>query len=434
MQRYFQIHRQPAKLSCMKKYSQPLLLRVITAGILILLMPACSKYGNKNTQAQTYTMYSDLVYKAKTDVLASINGNAAQPIDHAGKIYIKDNYIYLNEVNRGIHIIDNSNNSHPVQVAFLSIPGNLDIAIKGNTLYADMYTDLLALDISNPRLAKLTGQVNNFFVGRSYAFGIYAANTDSIVVDWKEKDTTIFVDQYPVNNGGGVLFDAANAGPRKSTGTAGSMAGMVLMNNYLYAITEMHSLGIVDISNPVAPKLDSTFFAGFDLQTIYPFEDKLFLGSAIGMFIYDVSDPRHPVSMGEFTHGHACDPVITDGSYAYVTLHSGSSCGGDQNELDVIDVKDLLHSKLVKTYQLTKPTGLCKDGDLLFICDGDAVKIYNAAYPAGLQFQQQIASKEPYDIIAVNKKALVVNSEGLYQYDYSDMRHIRLLSFLATKK
>ncbi|HRI23003.1 MAG TPA: hypothetical protein PLA68_18720, partial [Panacibacter sp.] len=142
----------------MKKYSQPLLLRVITAGILILLMPACSKYGNKNTQAQTYTMYSDLVYKAKTDVLASINGNAAQPIDHAGKIYIKDNYIYLNEVNRGIHIIDNSNNSHPVQVAFLSIPGNLDIAIKGNTLYADMYTDLLALDISNPRLAKLTGQ------------------------------------------------------------------------------------------------------------------------------------------------------------------------------------------------------------------------------------------------------------------------------------
>ena len=207
---------------------KPLL--IIAVSFIALSLTNCSKDNNKviQTQPQTYTIYSDLVYKAKKDVLASINGNAAEAIAHAGKIYIKDNYIYLNDVNRGIHIIDNSNASKPVQIAFLAIPGNLDIAIKGNILYADMYTDLLALDISNPRQATLTGEVNNFFMGRNYSFGIYASNTDTIVVDWKEKDTTVLVNQYPYIDGGGIFFQNANSGPMKSTGTAGSMAGMVL--------------------------------------------------------------------------------------------------------------------------------------------------------------------------------------------------------------
>lgn len=420
----------------MKKNNQLITLQVFAIACTICLLSGCSKDSAvKTKEAFTYTLYSDFVYKAKADVLASINGNPAQSIDHAGKLYLKDNYIYLNEVKKGIHVIDNSNPSHPTQVAFLSIPGNNDIAIKGNILYADMYTDMLALDISNPRQVTLTGKLDNFFVGNTYFTGGPNTNvSDSILVDWKQKDTTIFADHYPEYNGGGILLQNATPGVKSNSGTAGSMAGMVMIGNYLYAITEMHSLGIVDISNPAAPKLDSNFFAGFDLQTIFPFQDKLFLGSAIGMFIYDVSNPESPVKVGEFTHGRACDPVITDGSYAYVTLHAGDGCGGDQNELDVIDVKDLLHSQLVTTYPLTKPTGLSKDGNLLFICDGDAVKVYNASNPSKLILLNQIKSNEPYDIIAANHKAMVVTKDGLYQYDYNFISNIRLLSFLPAKK
>lgn len=397
-----------------------------------LLFSACIKDTFKQTK--TYTIYS-AVYKQKSDVLASVNGNATEPVEHAGKIYIKGNYIYLNEVNQGIHIIDNSNPSSPLQIAFLSIPGNLDIAIKGNILYADMYSDLLALDITDPRHAKLTGTVANLFTGRAYINGIQSTTTDQVAVGWIKKDTTVMADQVYFGNCNGCLFDMGPAlSASTSTGTAGSMAGMVLINDYLYAITEMHSLGIVDIGNAPVPKLDTSFFAGYDLQTIFPFEDKLFLGSAVGMFMYDVSDPQHPASLGEFTHGRACDPVITDGHYAYVTLHAGDGCGGDANELHVIDVNDLLHTHLIKTYPLTKPTGLSKDGDLLFVCDNTAVKVYNAAAPDALQLLQQITSNEPYDIIAANNKAMVVCNKGLYQYDYSDINHIRLLSFFATKK
>ena len=416
----------------MKKNNSLMPWRIFVFTGITLLFSACIKDTLKQTK--TYTIYS-AVYKQKSDVLASVNGNATEPVEHAGKIYIKGNYIYLNEVNQGIHIIDNSNPSSPLQIAFLSIPGNLDIAIKGNILYADMYSDLLALDITDPRHAKLTGTVANLFTGRAYINGIQSTTTDQVAVGWIKKDTTVMADQVYFGNCNGCLFDMGPAlSANTSTGTAGSMAGMVLINDYLYAITEMHSLGIVDIGNAPVPKLDTSFFAGYDLQTIFPFEDKLFLGSAVGMFMYDVSDPQHPASLGEFTHGRACDPVITDGHYAYVTLHAGDGCGGDANELHVIDVNDLLHTHLIKTYPLTKPTGLSKDGDLLFVCDNTAVKVYNAAAPDALQLLQQITSNEPYDIIAANNKAMVVCDKGLYQYDYSDINHIRLLSFFATKK
>ena len=403
-----------------------------------LLFAACKKdtiTNNKNTK--TYTIITP-VYKSKATVLASLNGIASQAIMHAGKIYIKDNFIYLNDLNKGIHVIDNSNPSQPVQIAFLSIPGNLDIAIKGNILYADMYSDLLALDISNPHQARITHTLENFFTGRSYVNG-YNVNVDgNIAVEWLERDTTVSVDQYPYTNCDPCAFDGGiltmNAAGVKSSGMAGSMAGMVLMNDHLYAITEMHSLGIVDISNPSLPSLDSNFFAGYDLQTVFPFKGKLFLGSAVGMFMYDVTDPKHPVAAGEFSHGRACDPVIADDHYAYVTLHAGDGCGGDANELHVIDINNLQNAQLVKTYQMTKPTGLSKDDNLLFVCDDTEVKVYNAANPASLQLLKKIKSSGPYDIITGNNKAMIVCNDGLYQYDYSDLNNIRRLSFMAAKK
>ncbi len=414
-----------------------LTISALTAYVFFLL-PGCSKDGNKTkTERYTYTIYSNPVYKSRSAVLASINGDANTAIQQAGKLYIKDNFIYVNEVNKGIHIINNSNPSKPVQVAFLSIPGNLDIAIKGNILYADMYDELLALDITDPHHAKLTNSIKNFFTGRSYIGNYFTNDSDEVVVDWSQKDTTIEW-TTTIDPGGcnGCGFETLNssAAPLKSSGTAGSMASMVLMNNYLYAISEMHSLGIVDVSNPSNPKLDSSFFAGYDLETIYPFEDKLFLGSQIGVFMYDVSDPQHPVSIGQFEHGTACDPVIADANYAYVTLHSGTYCGGDANELDVVDISNITNSQLVKSYGLVSPKGLSKDGSLLFVCDSTNVKVFNAANPSALTLTQSIASKSPYDVISGNKKLIVVNADGLYQYDYSNINAIKLLSFIAAKR
>lgn len=123
------------------------------------------------------------------------------------------------------------------------------------------------------------------------------------------------------------------------------------------------------------------------------------------------------------------DPVIADNQYAYVTLHSGTTCLGYNNQLDIVQLNNLSNAELVKTYNLTNPHGLSKDGNLLFICDGtDGLKIFDASNVQNLQLIKQFPGLETYDVIANNKIALVVAKDGLYQYDYSNVNNIHLLS------
>lgn len=419
----------------MKKNISHALLCLLTISCAAFLQSGCRKDHVKKTYTTTTYTISTPVFKDRYVVMAQINGIANEPIKNAGKIYIKDQFIFLNEVDKGIHVINNSNPAHPVQTAFLNIPGNQDIAVKGNILYADMSADLLAIDITNISHVRVTKTLYNFFASRSW-------NNDSnqVITDWIKKDTTVTYENYGNQCNGCQLNMAVpsiqNYSNTKNSqaGVSGSMAQMVLISNYLYAITEPHSLGVINISNAAAPSVAGTISAGFDLQTIYPFEGKLFMGSAVGLFMYDVSDPENPVKLGEFSHGRACDPVVTDGKFAYVTLRAGTACGGSANELNVINVENLLHPSLVKTYPMTSPAGLSKDGNLLFICDGKSgVKLYNAADPAHLRLLSQIDSKEPYDIIAGNNKALVVAKDGIHQYDYSNIYNIRQLSVISVE-
>ena len=74
---------------------------------------------------------------------------APTEVEKAAKIYnYKDGEIILiNEKNKGIHIIDNRVKETPKNVAFIEIPGNVDMAIKDGYLYVDSFTDLVVMDI-----------------------------------------------------------------------------------------------------------------------------------------------------------------------------------------------------------------------------------------------------------------------------------------------
>src|SRR6185369_422995 len=103
----------------------------------------------KDHCTQTYSFFSP-VYKTTAQVRANIKSNPEQPIERVAKLYIKGRYIFLNELDKGIHIIDNIDPAAPRNVAFITIPGNMDMAVKGNTLYADAYTDMITLNITDP--------------------------------------------------------------------------------------------------------------------------------------------------------------------------------------------------------------------------------------------------------------------------------------------
>lgn len=84
-------------------------------------------------------------------------------MENPGKIYIRGQYLFVNDRFEGIHIVDNGNPSQPNKIAFIQIPGNIDMAVKGNYLYADNGTDLIVLDISQPQAVKIGKRIDNAF-------------------------------------------------------------------------------------------------------------------------------------------------------------------------------------------------------------------------------------------------------------------------------
>ncbi|WP_207510745.1 LVIVD repeat-containing protein [Longitalea luteola] len=409
-----------------------LVLQLMVTVILIGFFSNC----DKEKATRTYTWYEP-VYKTLTEVRAGMKSGPAQALKHPGKIYIYGNYIFLNEQNEGIHIIDNTQPAAPKRISFIPIPGNVDLAVNGNTLYADSYSDLVTFDISNPQAVVVKKFTSDAFPNRIYYYSNYnSRNPDSIKipVSWIRHDTTLPADQYPRSLLGLDYIASssfASSAPGKS-GIGGSMARFTLLNNYLYTVTD-RELYAFDISTPQDPQfVKKSFIDNQLIETIYPFKNKLFIGSTQGMFIYDVSTPGNPVKQAQFTHARSCDPVIADDNTAYVTLRSGTFCGGNINQLEAINITDIFRPTLIKTYSMTNPFGLGKDGNVLFICDGkDGVKVYDAAQPADLKLIKQISGMETYDVIAWNKKALVVAKDGLYQFDYSNVNQIRLLSKIS---
>ncbi|MGI8636456.1 MAG: LVIVD repeat-containing protein, partial [Segetibacter sp.] len=364
------------------------------------------------------------------EVRASIKNDAPSPIAKPGKIVVLGNYIFLNEVDKGVHIIDNTNPAAPVNKYFISIPGNVDIAVKGNTLYADLYKDLVTIDISNPSAIAVKNITKNVFPPRYYQ-SFANSDTGRIIVDWIKKDTVVNAADQRAPGGFYQNYSAssmASAPVPSAIGVSGSMARFAILNNYLYAVTD-YSLNVFDISQPDNPVFTNQKNIGWQIETIFPFKGNLFIGSRTGVFIFSIANPAQPSQLSMCGHLTLCDPVIADDKYAFVTLRGGTTCGGKLNQLDVLDISNISNPRNVKSYPLTNPKGLSKDGNLLFICDGEAgLKVFDASDVNNLKLLQTISGIDSYDIIAVNNIAIVVTTDGLYQYDYTNSKQVTLKS------
>ena len=404
----------------------------------LLLLSACMK----DTVTEQYTFYRP-VYRTRDEIKSNIKSNIALAIQQPGKIVSKDHYVFLNEVDKGIHIIDITNPAKPVNIAFIDIPGCIDLAIKDSYLYADCYTDLVTLDISDPLHVSVKQFLNGVFPHRYYQG--FMADTTKVIKEWIRVDTSINKRfsgtlTHPVNRdsqsqaflsissyaGGSLSGYSVSSG---GVGVAGSLARFALLNNRMYTVSQK-DLKVFNIVAPASPSfVSSVSLQQGNIETIFPYKNNLFIGSQTGMYIFDVFNPDQPKKNSQFTHARSCDPVIADDTYAYVTLYGGSFCGGGGNQLDIIDISNLNNPLLVKSYNLTSPRGLSKDGNLLLICDGkDGLKIFDAANASQVSLVKQVVGFEARDVITMQGLAIVVAKDGLYLIDYSNAGNASVIS------
>lgn len=418
--------------------------------ILVVFAVTATRCSEKCTVTNTY-VYFEPEYTSFAELRAAVKSESPRDISNPGKIYFKDGFLYISEIGKGIHVIDNRNPSYPVAMSFINIPGAYDLAINGSTLYADSFVDLVAIDISVIGQETEIARYNNIFQSmanlqyhidpvKGLMSGIKDEATTSVQVDDCMNAWNGPFMHY--NNGYLATADvlgstatqksasASVTAAQNNSGRGGSMARFAVVNEYLYAL-DAGGMEVLDVKQPKVIDFKKNVQLAWDIETIFPKGSHLFIGSQSGMHIYSIATPSSPERVSIYSHVRSCDPVVVEGDYAYVTLRDGSSCGGFTNQLEVIDLKNLASPTLVKVYPMTNPHGLGIDNNVLFICDGPAgLKIYDATDKLNITNNMLAHYKDfgATDLIPFNHVAMVIGEGGLKQYDYSDLSNIRLLS------
>lgn len=317
----------------------------------------------------------------------------------------------------------------PVKVGFIDLPGNKDLAAHGDFLYADNYMDLVILDISDKSAIEEVNRLENVFDEYYYV----DPATDQILIDYtvEERESQFDCDEELVYTDAMLEFTPVNSGGgRSGAGVGGSMARFTITDDFLYTVNDWQ-MKLFDISVQDSPVPGNQIELGWGIETIFPYQGKLFMGARTGMHIYDNSNPELPTFVSTYSHINACDPVVVSGDLAYVTLRSGTECETFSNQLDVIDISDIYNPELLITHEMTNPHGLGINGDCLFIAEGDAgLKLFNASDPMkiGDQLIKQHKNVHAFDVIPLDNILLMAGEDGFYQYSYDCNDKLELLS------
>ncbi|MGB5419263.1 LVIVD repeat-containing protein [Algibacter sp.] len=379
---------------------------------------------DKNDDDYEFLQVATPQLMTKTAFRSAAKVSAPRTIESLGKIYVYQDYIFVGDVDSGIHIIDNSNPKSPKNIRFIEIPGNEDISVKDNFLFADSATDLVVFDISDLNNVRLVERLEDVFNVYNFKipteadaveYGKYNYE-EEIIVGWTlNTERRKKVDTRFVTLDGDV---ALSSGAESTTGTGGSLARFQIVSNYLYAVGN-YEMSIFNIKNLAEPILENTQYAGWNIETMFQTQGYLYLGSTNGMYIYNLLNPAAPEYVSEFTHWEGCDPVVVSGDYAYVTLRGGNACGQLESVLEVIDISDKTRPTLAARYDLENPYGLGVRNNMLYVCDGTAgLKLFERETPVELNLVNTLKTVQAKDVIPLEDKLIMIGGNTIYQYEY----------------
>jgi len=419
---------------------------ILSFSFILLLAASFMMTGCENdscTRTQEYTAYQP-VYKLLEEMRVPVKYESATSLINAGKIFYYNGYLFVNELNTGIHIFDNTDPSNPKNVGFLNIPGNLDMAVHDHYLYADSYLDLVSIDIANPEAPVETGRVNDVF----QSFYSFSDNV-GYLVEYVPTHIKQTIDCSNSNWGSGIWFEgdvlmsadasfggvmtSSNSSISPSVVASGSMARFTVDNHYLYTIDQAE-IKVFDVAQAL-PVLKNDVAVQWGIETLFPMDGSLFIGSNNGMLIYDISNPEAPAYRSTFSHATACDPVVVSEQVAYVTLRGGNNCNGFTNQLDVLDVSNLDNPTLIRSYPMDNPHGLSVVGNTLYLCEGSSgLKIFDVSNKNKVDdnLLDQVTGITAYDVIVLppGNHVMVVGQTGLFQFDATDRNNLVQLSMI----
>lgn len=336
---------------------------------------------------------------ASNGVTACLTGNCGPAFDQTGSydtpdlneaVAVSESYAYVAQYSytpdlpSGVHVIDVSDPSQPVEVGQYQSPvvdefGNqvhtLELTADGSTIYmANLESGLQIFDFTDPANPSLLGstntgtRVNNVTLSGSHAF----------ITDYSSDPTM-------QETAGLKIFDISDPSDPVHVGslnTPGSAKKVVVEGNYAYIADNFNrftglwdnTLLVVDISDLANPLVVGSYASTDRIDDIAGAGGYLYMAVAgVGLKVFDISDPANPALVATETcpdYQHAFSITI-EGSHAFI---------GGQGELSVFDISDPLHPHFLGSY----PAGEDDMGDRTFDITTSGQYIYAVPRKSGL--------------------------------------------------
>ncbi|WP_159475553.1 LVIVD repeat-containing protein [Dyadobacter sp. 3J3] len=392
---------------------------------------SCKEKGDC-TSTRT-TLVNTPVIHPFSEIRDSVRFLPAREMEDPGKILVKGTILFVSEIKKGVHIIENSDPTNPVFLSFLQIPGNGDLAIYQNRLYADSYSDLISFDITNLNDIKEVERAqqvfkSGWFNGKWWSvqdgglyFGEKIEKYVTEIVNCDEPEDLIAIeDPAPIS-----ALEHAKTAPR-----------FAVQDKYLYTINR-EVLDIFDLDKTPKLKAINSASIGSVNFSFTSFQNKLILDYNYYMWIFDNTNPLTTRMISILDSMSMCDKVVVQNDIAYVSERTGTICGGNQNRLKLFDISDAAHPRFMKKCPMDSPRALSIDFPILYICEGiNGFKVFDVSDTAAID--QHLLSHEK-DIQANNvfvsgKTVIITAADGLYQLDATDPKNLRRLSKITFKK
>jgi hypothetical protein len=206
------------------------------------------------------------------------------------------------------------------------------------------------------------------------------------------------------------------------TGAGGSLARFTIAGNYLYTV-DKQNLKVYDISNPASPVFKRTVPVGFEIETIFPFKGKLFIGSTSVVHIFSIDDPTNPQKLSEAispTVMRRCDPVVAKDSVAFATLRTNGLCGGTTSILAVYDIRNITSPVQKASFPLTEPYGLGYENNTLYVCDRSRLAVLDISNPFAPTQVNSLSDGQYIDVIPYGDVLFCWVTDGLIIYNITD--------------
>jgi len=364
----------------------------------------------------------------------------SRTITDPGKVYVSENLLLIGEEGEGIHVFDNSDPESPQELYFINIPQNREFYVTNNKIYAESLYDVVKIDISNIQAPVLESRVENAFAnprensnGESLIGFTYTQVSETL-----DRSSNIF---NLINGNDPIFFDfqqqliPRSSVPASFAGSSGSSIGTV--NRIAHAKDHLY---IISNSNIYTFQDGDSFDKvsenqiGWNMETIYPQEESLFIGTRNSMEILSIVNAANPAWVSNFSHATSCDPVLPAGNTAYVTLRSGTECDGNIDALTVIDIQDLTIPRSKQEIDMESPYGMTIINGQLYVGEGEnGLKIFNILDDDTLELVDHDKSIQAYDVIPHPTKSdiiLVASPSGFGQYQITSTSR-ELLSWIS---